>query len=170
MQLGYIGLGKMGSNMVERLLENKHEVTVYDRDRHAVAGTWRERARGRQPPSRTWLRDFASPRSSGSWFRIRRSNAVLSELVPLLAKGDTVIDGGNSPYKESIRRSRELEEKGHRFSGRRRERRAAGRAERSVHHGRRQGGPVRRYDELSSAISPSSRATPTWGRSAPGIS
>jgi len=111
MKLGYIGLGKMGFNMVERLLEKGHRTTVFDRNRTAIeelsakgaqaAGSIKALAQALETPRLVWI---MVPYSA--------VDAVLSELVQNLAPGDVVIEGGNSPYKESIRRAGELEKKG----------------------------------------------------------
>ena len=111
MKLGYIGLGKMGFNMVEHLLEKGYAVTVYDTNQEAVAkiaesgakttDSLRSLALALQPPRLVWI-----------MIPYQAVDPVLSELVPLLEKGDVVIDGGNSPYKESIRRALELEKQG----------------------------------------------------------
>ncbi|HSA77560.1 MAG TPA: decarboxylating 6-phosphogluconate dehydrogenase [Nitrospirota bacterium] len=111
MKLGYIGLGKMGYNMVELLLDNKYEVVVYNRSEEPIK---RIAQRGAQPAAslRTLVAALTPPRLV--WIMVPYSavDDVLKDLVPLLAKGDTVIDGGNSPYKESMRRAKELEGKG----------------------------------------------------------
>jgi 6-phosphogluconate dehydrogenase len=111
MKLGYVGLGKMGLNMVERLLEKGNQVVAFDRDDAAAA-----QASAKGAETGTSLAGFVAvlPAPRLVWVMVpyRAVDAVLGELVPLLATGDTVIDGGNSPYKESIRRSRELAAKG----------------------------------------------------------
>ncbi len=111
MKLGYIGLGKMGSNMVERLLEKGYQVVAFDRSSDAMT-----EARDRGAQTNTTLAGVvdALPLPRLIWVMVPHQavDAVLGELVPLLAKGDTVIDGGNSPYKESVRRSGELATKG----------------------------------------------------------
>jgi len=111
MKLGYVGLGKMGLNMVERLLEKGHEVVAFDRNRVAVI-----EARRRGTLSAETLAGVvaALPLPRLIWVMVPYGavDAVLGELVPVLAAGDTVIDGGNSPYKESIRRFGELAAKG----------------------------------------------------------
>jgi len=110
-QLGYIGLGKMGYNMAERLLEKGHEVVVYNRSAEAVKSIARQGAR----PAAA-IKDLAASLSPPRlvWIMVPHQavDDVLLELVPLLSKGDTVVDGGNSPYQESIRRARELEQRG----------------------------------------------------------
>ena len=111
MKLGYIGLGKMGYNMVELLLDKKYEVVVYDRSKEPVKDIVQ---RGAQPADslRTLVAMLTPPRLV--WIMVPYSavDDVLKDLVLLLAKGDTVIDGGNSPYRESMRRAMDLEGKG----------------------------------------------------------
>ncbi len=111
MKLGYIGLGKMGYNMAELLLERGHEVVAYNRSAEPV----RKIAQKGAKPSdslRSLVAALEPPRLVWIMVPHQAVDDVLKGLVPHLAKGDTVIDGGNSPYKESIRRSRELEGKG----------------------------------------------------------
>lgn len=111
MKLGYIGLGKMGSNMVERLLEKGHEVVAFDRNADAVKAA---RNKGAQTADTLILLVAALTLPRLVWIMVPHQavDAVLKELSPLLAKGDVVVDGGNSPYKESIRRAGELEARG----------------------------------------------------------
>jgi 6-phosphogluconate dehydrogenase len=110
MKLGYIGLGKMGYNMVELLLDRKYEVVAFNRSEEPVKMIAK---RGAKPAGS--LTDLVSalvqPRLVWIMVPHQAVDAVLRELIPLLAKGDTVIDGGNSPYKESIRRAKKLEAK-----------------------------------------------------------
>ncbi|MFH0904994.1 MAG: decarboxylating 6-phosphogluconate dehydrogenase, partial [Methanobacteriota archaeon] len=111
MKIGYIGLGKMGFNMVERLIEKEYKVIVFDKNEDAVkniskkgaqpAGSLKSLIYGLLPPRLIWL---MVPHQA--------VDKVVEELLPFLQKGDTVIDGGNSPYKESMRRFQELNEKG----------------------------------------------------------
>jgi 6-phosphogluconate dehydrogenase len=111
MELGYIGVGKMGFNMIERLLEKGHRVAAFDRDRDALGEIAKKGAKTADS-----LQDlvFSLTAPCLIWFMVPHQavDAVLNALVPLLAKGDTVVDGGNSHYKESMRRARELEAKG----------------------------------------------------------
>jgi 6-phosphogluconate dehydrogenase (decarboxylating) len=111
MKLGYIGLGKMGYNMVELLLDNKYEVVVYNRSEEPIK---KIAQRGAQPAASLRILAAALTPPRLVWIMVPYSavDDVLKDLVPLLAKGDTVIDGGNSPYKESMRRAKELEGKG----------------------------------------------------------
>ncbi len=114
MELGYIGLGKMGMNMVERLIEKGHRVTTFDRSASAMAEAKAKGAAGADSP-RSLVAALAPPRLVWIMVPYQAVDAVLAELVPLLERGDAVIDGGNSPYKESVRRGRELEAKGIEF-------------------------------------------------------
>jgi 6-phosphogluconate dehydrogenase len=111
MKLGYIGLGKMGLNMVERLLEKGYEVVAFDRNSIPVTEA---RRRGAQTAASLAGVVSALPLPRLIWVMVPHQavDAVLGELTPLLAEGDTVVDGGNSPYKESIRRSAKLAGKG----------------------------------------------------------
>jgi 6-phosphogluconate dehydrogenase len=111
MKLGYIGLGKMGFNMVERLLERGREVVAFDRNPDAIKAV---KSKGAQSADTLAALVSALPSPRLVWIMVPHQavGAALKELAPLLAKGDVVIDGGNSPYKESIRRAQELEAKG----------------------------------------------------------
>ena len=111
MKLGYIGLGKMGANMVERLLEKRNRVVVFDRNADAMTAA---KKKGAQTADTLAELVAAVPSPRLVWIMVpyQAVNAVLEELAPLLDKGDVVVDGGNSPYKESIRRSKELEARG----------------------------------------------------------
>jgi 6-phosphogluconate dehydrogenase len=111
MKLGYIGLGKMGFNMVERLLEKGHQVAAFDRSRDALNSIARQGAETADSAA-ALVRSLALPRLVWIMVPHQAVDSVLLELTPLLAKGDTVIDGGNSPYKESVRRALELEAQG----------------------------------------------------------
>jgi 6-phosphogluconate dehydrogenase len=111
MKIGYIGLGKMGFNMVERLLEKKHEVLVFDKNEEAIK---RISSKGAMPASslESLISAMALPRLVWLMVPHQAVDTVLQGLTPLLQKSDTVIDGGNSPYKESMRRFQELNERG----------------------------------------------------------
>jgi 6-phosphogluconate dehydrogenase len=110
-KLGYIGLGKMGFNMVELLLEKGHQVVAYNK---SVEPIQKIAQRGALPADslRTLVAALAPPRLVWIMVPHQAVDDVLKDLAPLLAKGDIVIDGGNSPYKESMRRAKELEGKG----------------------------------------------------------
>jgi 6-phosphogluconate dehydrogenase len=110
-KIGYIGLGKMGFNMVERLLEKGHEVVAYDRNADTMKAA---RNKGAQTEDTLSALVAVLPSPRLVWIMVPHQavDAVLKDLTPHLAKGDVVIDGGNSPYKESIRRAAELGAKG----------------------------------------------------------
>jgi len=107
MQLGMIGLGRMGANMVRRLVRGGHAAVVYDRTPDAVQALAREGAAGAAS-----LDDFVArlekPRTV--WLMVPAAvvDATLDELVPRLAAGDVVVDGGNSYYRDDIERARRL--------------------------------------------------------------
>jgi 6-phosphogluconate dehydrogenase len=111
MQLGMIGLGRMGANMVRRLMTAGHECVVYDVHPDAVKGLAGEGAVGSSS-----LKDFLSkltlPRAI--WLMVPAGvvDTSLRELTPLLQEGDILIDGGNSYYVDDLRRAGELKTKG----------------------------------------------------------
>ena len=115
MKLGYIGLGKMGYNMVLRLLENGHNAVAYDLSKEAVENITKEGAKGVNS-IKELVDSLEKPRSV--WLMVPAGKPVddvifgAGNLVNLLEKGDTIIDGGNSFYKDAIRRGKELEKKG----------------------------------------------------------
>jgi 6-phosphogluconate dehydrogenase len=111
MQLGMIGLGRMGANMVRRLLKGGHDCVVYDRSADAVAGLVKEKATGASSLAE-FVKKLKTPRAV--WLMVPAAvvDDTLAELVPLLARGDIVIDGGNSYYIDDIRRSQALAEQG----------------------------------------------------------
>ncbi len=107
MQLGMIGLGRMGGNMVERLLRAGHACVVHDRSADAVARVAEKGATGAASLAE-FVQKLARPRAV--WLMVPAGvvDAALAELVPLLAPDDVVIDGGNSYYVDDIRRAKEL--------------------------------------------------------------
>src|SRR4030066_1069903 len=111
MKLGYIGLGKMGFNMVELLLEKGYDVVAYNRNQDLVREIEKRGAKGADS-LKTLVSLLPKPRTIWLMVSHQAVDTVISELLPLIDKGDTIIDGGNSPSKDSIRRSRELEAKG----------------------------------------------------------
>src|SRR5258705_44800 len=111
MRIGMIGLGRMGANMVRRLLQGGHECVAYDQSSAAVravaahgaraAGSLEELARALTPPRAVWIMVPAAI-----------VDAVIAQLRPLLGPGDVLIDGGNSNYHDDIRRAEELKAAG----------------------------------------------------------
>ncbi len=111
MQLGMVGLGKMGANMTTRLLQGGHSMVVYDRNPEAVRAATAEGAQAADS-----LQDLAqtliAPRAV--WIMVPAGNPteqVIEELAGLLSPGDVIIDGGNSNYKDSVRRAARLRER-----------------------------------------------------------
>jgi 6-phosphogluconate dehydrogenase len=112
MQLGMIGLGRMGANIVRRLMREGHHCVVYDRDpapgqalaaEGAVAATSLEDAVAKlEAPRALWIMLPAG----------HATESTIDAITPLLAKGDTIIDGGNTFWRDDIRRGKALGEKG----------------------------------------------------------
>jgi len=111
MQLGMIGLGRMGANMVRRLLKGGHDCVAFDRNPANVAELHKEGARGSDS-----LGDFVgkltAPRAV--WLMVPAAvvDGTLEQLIPRMAAGDIVIDGGNSYYIDDIRRAKQLRASG----------------------------------------------------------
>jgi 6-phosphogluconate dehydrogenase len=113
-QLGMIGLGRMGGNMVRRLVRAGHSLVVFDASREAVAALAREGAAGAAS-----LDDFAAKlaKPRAVWIMVPAAvvDRTLADLAPRLSEGDVVVDGGNSYYVDDIRRARELAARGIRY-------------------------------------------------------
>ncbi|HEY1434266.1 MAG TPA: NADP-dependent phosphogluconate dehydrogenase, partial [Thermoanaerobaculia bacterium] len=111
MQLGMIGLGRMGANMVRRLMKNGHQCVVYDRSADAVKALVADGAVGAAS-----LADFVAkmtpPRAAWLMVPAAAVDGTLADLAPKMGKDDTIIDGGNSYYIDDIRRQTELRAKG----------------------------------------------------------
>lgn len=107
MELGMIGLGRMGSNMVRRLLAGGHRCVVYDVHSEPVQQLAREGAVG-SSSLQEFVQKLSTPRCVWMMLPAAVIDGTLKELVPLLARDDVVIDGGNSHYHDDIRRSAEL--------------------------------------------------------------
>jgi 6-phosphogluconate dehydrogenase len=109
MQLGMIGLGRMGANMVRRLMRDGHEGVVFDLSPDSVKALAGEGALGSES-----MEDFVGklerPRSVWLMVPAAAVDSTLDSLVPLLDEGDCVVDGGNSYYRDDIRRSARLAE------------------------------------------------------------
>jgi 6-phosphogluconate dehydrogenase len=106
-----IGLGRMGSNMVRRLIKNGHTCVVYDRSQDAVKQLVKEQATGADSLAE-FVNKLAKPRAI--WLMVPAAvvDQSIADLLPLLAQGDILIDGGNSYYVDDIRRAKELAVKG----------------------------------------------------------
>ena len=107
MQLGMIGLGRMGANMVRRLIKNGHQCVVYDRSPQAIAGLVKEKAVGASSLA-DLVKKLEKPRAV--WLMVPAAvvDKSIAELLPLLEAGDILIDGGNSYYIDDIRRAKDL--------------------------------------------------------------
>ena len=112
MQLGMVGLGRMGANMVKRLVANGHECTVFDMSPKVVQELAKEKGVTGSASLEDLVGKLAKPRAIWLMIPAGYVDETLGKLVPLLAAGDIVIDGGNSYYIDDIRRSKELEGKG----------------------------------------------------------
>lgn len=115
MQVGFVGLGKMGGNMVERLLGDKHQVVVYNRTADKIQEAVKKGAVGSSS-----LKDMVSKLQGRKivWLMVPAGQPVdqnIADLIPLLSAGDIVVDGGNSYYKDTLRRHAALMVKGIHF-------------------------------------------------------
>src|SRR5215467_14504099 len=107
MQLGMIGLGRMGANMVRRLLRGGHQCVVFDRSPKAVAGLAAEKAMGASSPE-DLLKKLAKPRAVWLMVPAAGVDETIAKVLPGLEPGDILIDGGNSYYVDDIRRAKDL--------------------------------------------------------------
>lgn len=111
-QLGMIGLGRMGANIVRRIMRDGHTAVVYDRDPLAVAALVAEGATGASTLAE-FVAALAPPRAA--WVMVPAggiTESVVTELGGLLSSGDSIIDGGNSYYRDDIRRAAKLRDAG----------------------------------------------------------
>ncbi|HYQ89043.1 MAG TPA: decarboxylating 6-phosphogluconate dehydrogenase [Candidatus Binatia bacterium] len=112
MELGFIGLGRMGKNMVLRLLDGKHRIVAWDRSPDPVSELVQKGATGASSPADLVSKLQDKPRAI--WVMVPSGDPteqVIRDLAPLLQPGDTIIDGGNSYYKDSLRRAAWLAER-----------------------------------------------------------
>jgi 6-phosphogluconate dehydrogenase len=111
MQLGMIGLGRMGANMVRRLLKGGHECVVFDMSAKAVSEMAKEKAIGSASLAE-FAKKLTKPRAV--WLMVPAGvvDKSIADLLPHLESGDILIDGGNSYYVDDIRRATELKAKG----------------------------------------------------------
>ncbi len=115
MELGMIGLGRMGANMTERLLQGGHRVISYDHNPEAIQRVVDKGAVGAHSLA-DFVQQLTPPRTL--WLMVPAGDPVdqtLDQLLPQLSKGDIVIDGGNSNYKDSMRRADKLKQNGLHF-------------------------------------------------------
>ena len=104
MQLGMIGLGRMGANMVRRLIKHGHTCVVFDQSPEAVSHLTKEKAVGAKSLAE-FVKKLDTPRLV--WLMVPAAvvDETIKDLLPLLAAGDILIDGGNSYYVDDIRRA-----------------------------------------------------------------
>ncbi|HGA0511941.1 TPA: phosphogluconate dehydrogenase (NAD(+)-dependent, decarboxylating) [Bacillus pacificus] len=114
MQVGLIGLGKMGLNLGKNLMDHKHEVVAFDLNASAVEEMKEYGATGTSSLNEL-VQSLQSPRVL--WVMVPHAvvDSVIDEVTPLLSKGDILIEAGNSHYKESIRRYEQLKKDGIHF-------------------------------------------------------
>jgi len=111
MQFGMIGLGRMGANMVRRLMRGGHTCVVYDRSPQAMDTLVKEGATGVSSVAE-FVKKLHKPRAACLMVPAAFVDASIDELAPLLEKGDTLIDGGNSNYQDDIARAKRLAPQG----------------------------------------------------------
>ena len=111
MQLGMVGLGRMGANMVRRLMRGGHTCVVYDRVAQAVADMVKEQAVGTGSVA-DFIKHLSKPRAV--WLMVPAGvvDQTITDFLPLLEPGDILIDGGNSHYLDDIRRAKGLQAQG----------------------------------------------------------
>ncbi len=111
MRIGMVGLGRMGANMVRRLIKGGHECVAYDNSADAVKAVVAQGAKGAKSFAEL-VEGLTAPRIV--WVMVPASvvDSVIAQLRPLLKKGDVIIDGGNSNYHDDIRRAEELQPAG----------------------------------------------------------
>jgi len=115
MELGMIGLGRMGANMTERLLRGGHKLIIYDRSPEAIQRCVDKGAFGAHSLA-DFVKQVSSPRVI--WLMVPSGEPVdltIEQLLPSLLENDIIIDGGNSHYKDSIRRAEKLKQLGIHF-------------------------------------------------------
>ena len=107
MQLGMVGLGRMGANMVRRLIRKGHSCVVFDRSPQTVAGMVKDHAIGADSLI-DFVKKLEKPRAL--WLMVPAAvvDQTISDLLPHLEAGDILIDGGNSYYVDDIKRAKDL--------------------------------------------------------------
>ncbi len=132
MQLGMVGLGRMGANMVRRLIKGGHQCVVFDRSPKAVNELVQEKALG-SSSLQDLVKKLEKPRAL--WLMVPAAvvDQSIADLLPHLEAGDILIDGGNSYYVDDIRRAKELANQAHPLRGRGDERWRVGSGARLLH-------------------------------------
>src|SRR3984885_9355604 len=115
MQLGMLGLGRMGANMVRRLVAHGHECVAFDRSADAVAELAKEKGITGAASLEDFVKKLAKPRAVWMMIPAGVVDQTIAALAPLLESDDILIDGGNSYYIDDIRRAKELASKGIRY-------------------------------------------------------
>ena len=111
MQIGMMGLGRMGANMVRRLLRDGHECVVYDIDPAAVAALVKAGATGTVSVE-DFVGKLSKPRSAWLMLPAAITGRVVATVAGLMEAGDIIIDGGNSHYHDAVDQRRRLQPKG----------------------------------------------------------
>jgi 6-phosphogluconate dehydrogenase len=111
MQLGMIGLGRMGANMVRRLQKNGHQCVVYDRTPEVVKQLTADGSTG-SSSIEDFVKKLQKPRAIWLMVPAAAADSTITQLLPHLEKDDILIDGGNSYYIDDIRRAKELAPRG----------------------------------------------------------
>jgi len=112
MEIGMIGLGRMGGNMVQRLLNGGHRVVTYDRSAEVVAASQSQGAIGASSIEEL-VKNLTAPKAVWVMLPIGQpTEDTINSLIPLLSAGDAVLDGGNANYRDSMRRAEKLAEHG----------------------------------------------------------
>src|ERR1700743_1709523 len=112
MQLGMIGLGRMGGNIVRRLMKHGHTTVVYDKDEKAVAGLAADGAAGAKALE-DFVKKLEKPRTA--WVMLpagRITEETIETIAKLMEPGDVIIDGGNTFWQDDVRRGKKLKESG----------------------------------------------------------
>ena len=114
--IGFIGLGRMGQNMVLNLLDNKWKVTIYNRSPEKVKKLSKKKNIIPSYSLEEFIKKIPKPRII--WLMVtagKATDAVINQILPYSSKGDTIIDGGNSFYEISMNRGKKLKKKGIHF-------------------------------------------------------
>ena len=111
MQIGMIGLGRMGANMTRRLLKGGHQCVVFDRSPHVVQELVEDKAVGSSSLA-DFVKKLTKPRAI--WLMVPAAvvDNTIADLLPHLERDDIFIDGGNSYYIDDLRRAKELASQG----------------------------------------------------------